>query len=249
MDKKINPWMMATTFLLGIIIGFGTAKIMPGNINAELEARTLAADTKEPETTNTAPQVPTVSTAIDYTSIPQEKNSDGNWIMGSKNAKVVIQEFSDFQCPFCHQYFSETFPDILKNYILNGKVAYVYYNYPLSFHPQAPTAALAALCAGDENKFWEMHDALFDNQNIWSPQSAGETKTFETLAEMLKLDTGKFKQCLASGKYNDQIKKDTAAGEKNGISGTPSFMINGTKVVGAQPYSALESIIEEALKK
>lgn len=166
---------------------------------------------------------------------------------GNKNAKVTIIEYSDFQCPFCKQYFDETYNKLKKDYIDTNKVYYVFKDYPLPTHPQAPKAAESANCAAEQNKFWAMHDTLFKNQSQWSGQS-NAIEIFKKFAGNLKLDQQKFDQCLDSGKYETYTKNEQSEGLKMGVSGTPTLFINGKKIVGAQDYDTiLKTEIETAL--
>ncbi len=138
-----------------------------------------------------------------------------------------------------------------KDYIDTGKMKHVFMDFPLPMHGNAMKAAEAAQCANDQGKFWEMHDKIFANQQALKPEDLAKT------AESLGMDGPKFKQCLESGKHDDQIKKDMAEGQKAGITGTPSFLLgygesNGRVkavklLVGAQPYAAFKAAIDELL--
>jgi protein-disulfide isomerase len=137
-------------------------------------------------------------------------------------------------------------PQIEEKYIKTGKVRYVYRDFPLNFHQYAQKAAEAAECADEQRKFWEYHDILFQKQSEWV--AVGESK-FKEYAQQLDLDMQRFNQCLDSGKYASEVQKDYNDGLKYGVSGTPTFFINGIKIVGAQPYSVFEQIIEQELNK
>ncbi len=170
-----------------------------------------------------------------------EASADDDPVKGSKEAPVTIIEFSDFQCPFCGKFFKQALPEINKNYITTGKAKLVYRDFPLDFHQYAQKAAEAAECADDQGKFWEMHDKIFENQN---------TITVDDLkghAKNIGLDTTKFNNCLDTGKYEQEVKKDMSDGKAAGVTGTPAFVINGKLVVGAQPYSVFKQAIDEAL--
>jgi protein-disulfide isomerase len=175
-----------------------------------------------------------------------EVSLDDDPVKGSPNAKVTIVEFSDFQCPFCQRFFLQTLPKIEEKYIKTGKVRFVYRDFPLNFHQYAQKAAEAAECADEQGKFWDYHDILFQKQSEWA--AAGESK-FKEYAQQLGLDMQKFNQCLDSGKYANEVQKDYNDGLKYGVSGTPTFFINGREVIGAQPYSVFEQIIEQELSK
>lgn len=170
--------------------------------------------------------------------------------LGEKQAKVTLIEFSDFQCPFCKRMFDETYPQLKADYIDTGKVKLVFRHYPLSFHPYAQKTAEATECANEQQKFWEYHDVLFKNQDTWSAQTATQIDaTLTTYATELGLDAGKFSLCLQNGTYKKEVEEDFAAGNKAGVSGTPTTFINGKSIVGAQPYSAFKAEIDAALKE
>lgn len=254
MNKETNIWMLATIFLLGFILGFGAGKVTPGvGGQAVYDLGKPAGGAEQGTTAGTtggaAAQQPKLQTAPvnSYANLQQSSDNAGHFTLGDQNAKVKIVEFSDFQCPFCYRYFMNTFPKIIKDYVATGKASYSYYNFPLNIHPQAPKAAEAALCASEQNKYWEYHDLLFSNQTLWSGNSE-DTKVYQTLAQVLNLDTGKFSECLSSGKYTAMIQDDLAEGEQKQISGTPTVFINDQKIVGAQDYYNFKKVIEEELK-
>jgi protein-disulfide isomerase len=161
--------------------------------------------------------------------------------IGDKNAPVTIIEFSDFECPFCERFYTQSYKQIKANYVDTGKVRIVFKHFPLPFHANAQKAAEASECAREQGKFWEMHDKLFENQNAISISS------LKGYAADLGLDTSKFNSCLDSGKYASRVQKDASDGSAAGVSGTPSFFINGKSVVGAQPYSVFQQAIEAEL--
>lgn len=174
-------------------------------------------------------------------------------ILGRLDAPVTIIEFSDFQCPFCGQYFSQTLPDIEKNYIDSGKVKLVFKNMPLEdLHPNAKEAALAAECANEQGKFWDYHNKLFSDQNNWSDlSSSNATSTFKQYSSQIGLDT-RFNSCLDSGKYVDKVNKDIQDGNIFGVTGTPTFFIGNDKkgyhiLVGAQPYTTFQQQLDTEL--
>jgi len=168
-------------------------------------------------------------------------DEDDDPVLGDKNAPVTIVSFEDYQCPFCKRAFDQTFPQLKKDYIDTGKVKYVYRDFPLSFHPQAQSAAEASECADEQGKFWDYHDAIFNNQ-----ASLGRDLYIQ-LAEQLNLDVDQFTQCIDDGKYKQEVQADFSYGSQIGVSGTPTFFINGIKLVGAQPYAAFQQVIEAEL--
>jgi len=178
-----------------------------------------------------------------------EPTADNDPVLGKNNAPVTIIEFSDYQCPFCRAFWSETLPIIKSNYIDTGKVRFVYRDYPLSFHERAQTAAEAAECADDQGKYWQMHDKIFSEQ-----EKRGSGTISFSLADIKKwaveisLKASDFNQCLDSGKYREEVEKDFSDGSAAGVSGTPAFFINGRLVLGAQPFDIFRKTIEEAMK-
>jgi len=165
---------------------------------------------------------------------------------GSENAQVTIIEFSDYECPFCGRFYSETLPQLKEKYIETGKVKLIFKDFPLSFHPSAQKAAEAARCAraqrGDTG-YWKMHDKLFENQASLSIEN------YKKWAKEIGLNQGVFDACIDSDRYADDVKRDLTYGESLGITGTPGFFINGISVSGAQPFSVFEQIIEQDLSE
>ena len=159
---------------------------------------------------------------------------------GPKNAPVTIIIFSDFQCPFCSR-VEPTLKELEKEY--GSKLRWVWKNQPLPFHQNAEPAAEAAMAAGAQGKFWEMHDKLFANQQSLDRAS------YERFATELGLDMARFKGDLDGQKYKDQIKADSAEGTKVGANGTPTFFVNGNQLVGAQPVDAFKKLIDAELAK
>ena len=160
-------------------------------------------------------------------------------VKGPGDAKVTVIAFSDFQCPFC----SRAVP-VLKQIEdeYKGKVKIAFKQLPLPFHDKAHLAAEAALAANEQGKFWPKHDKLFANQQ------ALDRPSLEKYAEELGLNMGKFKAALDSGKFKDKVDSDAKEGAAVGATGTPTFFINGTKVVGAQPFDAFKTVIDTELK-
>ena len=170
---------------------------------------------------------------------------------GEGTANLILVEFLDYQCPYCGRFSRETMPQIDKEYIQTGKVRYVVVNLPLdAMHKSAFKAAEAAACAGEQGKFWEMHERLFNNQ-----ETIDEWKSH---AEAVGLDVAKFQECLDSGRQAAQIRSDIAEAHSAGVTGTPSFFLaytdpktttikTVTKLVGSQPYAAFKTAIDRQL--
>ncbi|QDG51724.1 thioredoxin [Persicimonas caeni] len=160
---------------------------------------------------------------------------------GPDNAPVKIVEFTDFQCPYCNR-GGKNMKEAAKEF--GDKVQIIVKNYPLPFHKEAPAAAKAAMAAGEQGKYWEMYDLLFQNQ-----RRLKEDGIFKELAKQLGLNMAKFNKDMQNPEYDKIIKQDMAQGQKVGVRGTPAFFINGRRVVGAQPPSKFKSEIEAALKE
>ncbi len=171
---------------------------------------------------------------------------------GSDDAQVVLIEWSDFQCPFCSRFYTETLPSIQSEYIDTGKVKLVYRDFPLSFHAEATPSAEASECADEQDMFWAFHDLLFDNQGSLS------VANYKQWAADLDLDTTQFNDCVDSRKYQQEVQKDFSEGQQSGVSGTPGFVlgivqedgsVSGINIKGAQPYSVFKAAIDNQLAK
>ena len=173
---------------------------------------------------------------------------------GDKSAEVTVVEFTDFQCPYCLSAFQKTYPEI-KKLVAKGDVRYCIKDYPLNvatgraeFHPQAADASLAANCAGEQDKYEEMHDKLFETQSSWSGNTDVKT-VFTGYAKDFGLDEKKFTKCFDDPMQRKEIESDVNEGGNAGVKGTPSFFINGQLLVGAQPWTAFKTIIDAELSK
>ena len=164
---------------------------------------------------------------------------DPNRIRGNPDAPITIVEFSDFQCPFCFQAYY-TIKNVMAKY--GDKVRLSYRDMPLDGAEADPNGtAAAARCAGEQGKYWEYHDLLFENQDEIGPRA------FRTFAGDLNLDGTKFESCMESAKFRASIQEDFQEGLRLGITGTPFFFINGIPVNGAQPQPVFEQTIESEL--
>ncbi len=160
---------------------------------------------------------------------------------GPADAKVTIIEFSEFQCPYCKR-GKETISEILEIY--GEQVKLVFKHFPLtSIHPSAQKAAEATECAGDQGKFWEMHDWMFDNQKELAVDD------LKTAAANLGMNSSEFNGCLDSGKYEGKVKNDTEEAKGLGLSGAPAFFVNDTLISGAQPIEKFREVIDAELAK
>ena len=169
--------------------------------------------------------------------------TDGNAI-GDPNAPVVIEEFFSFLCIHCRNFSDESFNRLVEDYVYTGQVYYVSRSFATPTDP-AGVAAQSAYCAGDQDKYFQMHDIIFANFS-----NTGYTQNeLEAMAEQIGLNMDEYNQCVQSGKYADAITEDLTAGSEAGITGTPSFLINGAlAVVGNREYTFFQQQIDIALQ-
>ena len=146
---------------------------------------------------------------------------------GDPNAPIKIEEFSDFQCPVCARFYQDIEPELIQTYVATGTVYFVYRSMGEFIGPESVAAAEAAYCAGDQNKFWEMHDTIFANH---SGENVGDytNRRLKSFAETIGLDMGEFNSCLDGGKYRDEVNQDAVDGRAAGVTGTPSFLLTYT---------------------
>ncbi len=165
---------------------------------------------------------------------------------GSADAPLTVDEYSDFQCPFCARFALDTFPRIDDTYIKPGKVRWVFHHFA-RIGPESISAAQAAECAGEQSQFWPYHDKLFANQQ-GENRGAFRASQLRSFAKDIGLDENAFGSCLDSGRWSSKVNQDLADGERRGVTGTPSFFIGGKMVEGARPYNDFQAAIEEALR-
>ncbi len=159
--------------------------------------------------------------------------------IGPSSAKVTVTEFADFYCEYCKQFHDQTLSALLQHY--GNKIRYVYYDFPTSGGSEA---AAAANCAKEQGStaYWSYHNALFSN-----PYAYSNAADFNSLASSLNLDAGKFSACVQSGRYRDAVNQSYNLGIAYGVRATPTFLINNMLVIGAQPLSTFESVIDAQL--
>lgn len=213
----------------------------------------LAAGEKPPvpEQEAAAPsEIPFWATAEGWKPDPERPgyNMAGDEYRGNPDAKVTVIEFSDFQCPYCKQHTMETQPALDKEFVDSGKVMWVFKHFPLSIHPQAPAAGAAAECAAEQDKFWEMHEALFANQNKWANDDP--TPAFEAIAAEVGLNTDEFKACLEAGDAAERVASDMKDGAPF-VQGTPTFIVlangQGQIIPGALPLDTFKQVMQEVV--
>jgi protein-disulfide isomerase len=161
--------------------------------------------------------------------------------MGPEDAPVTLVEFSDFECPYCAQFY-RTLKQLAENY--SGRLRVVYRQFPIRTHPNAYAAAEASLCAHDQGEFWAMHDVMFEDQDNLDPTSLREK------AERIGLDLEQYDTCLASERHAERIDRDRREARRLGVDGTPAIFVNGVPLaVGAPAYSVAARAIDEELSR
>jgi protein-disulfide isomerase len=164
---------------------------------------------------------------------------------GSPKALVTLIEYSDYECPFCGQYATQTYPQIDRDYVKTNKVRYVFKNYPIAqLHPNAIRAAEAAACAGDQGKFWDYHNKLFEEQN-GENKGTFEVENLKRFAQEIGLSQGDFNTCFDQGKFTGQIADEISEAENRGVNATPTFFVGQTAVEAS--YDAISEAIDAAL--
>ncbi len=240
--KKTFTWSMVAIVALLVVMSFQMAAL---NRNiALINAAVVSGSGAVPSNDNNPGSNPgnDAGSGNDAPSaVDMESLMDDDAIKGDANAPVTIVEWTDYECPFCTRFFEQTYPQIEEEYIETGKVKFIVRDFPLSFHQNAQKAAEAAECAGEQGKYFEMHDKLFVEG------VSGGVESFKQYAADLGLNTEAFNACLDSGEMAAEVSKDMRDGQAVGIRGTPGFVINGQTVSGAQPFANFKQVIDAAL--
>jgi len=175
------------------------------------------------------------------------KIRQNDFVLGNPAAKVVIIEYGDFQCPFCARFFKTTEQQIISEYVKTGKAAFLWRDFAF-LGEESFRASEAARCAGEQGKFWEYHDHIFNNQKGENEGAFGDP-VLKRFAKDLSLDTTKFDLCFTSGKYRKDVEASAAEGRMIGVNGTPATFVNTKLISGAVPFETFKNVIEEDLKK
>ena len=226
-EKEINVKARRSTilWLVFVIVAFGSGL----GLGYMAWGSRNPTQVQAPESTSAAETLP------QRVSVP----TDGFPSTGPANAPVTIVEFSDYQCPYCKAWFTQTWPQIQKAYA--GKIRLVYRDFPLyGAHPNAEAAAEAASCAGEQGQYWQYHDQLFNGSQL-------DDDAFNNYASNLKLDLTRFQSCMTNHTYQKDVQANYQFGTTLGISGTPTFFLNGIPMVGAQPFSVFKQVIDKEL--
>ncbi len=270
-EDRLNPyrWLWRSAALLlamGIALGLagcGRGRAQPQATPPAPPARQEASETTAARSAMTATATPTrpprpaaspeglepLPPTGQVDGIPVGFTRDGHAYRGNPEAAVVMVEYTEFQCPFCGRHERITAPQLKEAYLRTGKVLQIFRDFPLEgIHAQARKAAEAARCAGEQGaeQFWAMHGLLFERVDQWADQGDAVDR-FKSYARELELDRLAFNECLDSGRTSPAIDADLEAGLAQGVQGTPTFFLNGYPIVGAQPFSAFQSVIEALL--
>jgi len=235
-------WLPIVLAVGALVLGF-LAWTDAKNVKVETAKRLVDVDQKllqlQTQVANAAKAKPAAQQGPDPNKVYTVK-TDGSPTRGNPNAPIVIAQFSDYQCPFCSR-VEPTMAQIEKVY--GDKVKVVWKNLPLSFHPNAMPAALAAMAANDQGKFWEFHDKVFANQQKLSRDQ------YVAYAKELKLDVPKFSKALDDAAFKAAIEADSKEANALGVSGTPAFFVNGKFLSGAKPFAEFATAINAELKR
>jgi protein-disulfide isomerase len=204
------------------------------------ELRQIRQLLEKPAKPASAPQeeAPTRAKIADLSGVP---------MLGSNSAPLTIVEYTDYQCPYCQRFHVTGFAELKKAYIDTGKVRFFSKDMPLDFHPNAMRAAMAARCAGEQGKFWELRDTMGANPNSL------DIEHIVGFAANLKMDTGALRACIDGGKYKERVQSDVLEAMKIGANGTPTFIVgrsagngvDGELVVGAMPFQMFDLKLKE----
>ncbi len=212
-------------------------------LSAAIAAITIALACSKSSSANAA------TTPTDATAGPDSallRRADHARILGNAAASVWVVEVSDFQCPFCRQFHEESYAELKRAYVDSGKVRLAYVNYPLPMHHNAFAASESAMCAAAQDKFWQMHDALFVTQKQWEALPAPQPM-FDSLASAQGVELTAFRKCVGGHITKPMIEADIDRASKAGVESTPTFLIGGMMVTGAQPVANFRRVIDSAL--
>jgi protein-disulfide isomerase len=236
------------------IVGFLAGSLWTENsmYKKGLSNSLAAAPTGQQPIQSAAPDAPTAGPISDENWNKVQENPAG--VIGDKNAKLTIVEYTDYQCPFCSRHFQETYPQIKKDWIDTGKAKLILQDQPLTIHPNARSAAYAARCANDQGflgakdkNFLYMHDALFGKQDEWANLGKDAAiQKFGDYATAGGMSGSQLMDCIKNEKFSKEVDASIALGNTVGANATPSFLIEKQLVVGAQDYSAFTAILNTA---
>jgi protein-disulfide isomerase len=233
----IYAFLLPVVFVLGIALGFLARDWLSSPPGTVAIAAGSSTSTDPPVAASADGQAETAST---QQVVRYDVPVDDDPVLGPADAPITIIEFSDYECPYCRQWHTQVYQQLIDAY--GDQIRFVYRDFPLeSIHPNANSAAQAANCANEQGEFWAYHDLLFGME-----LDLGED-TYLQYASQLDLDQAAFKACLDSGRYQEEVQADFDFAANLGVRSTPTFFINGIAVVGAQPFDIFQQVIEREL--
>ena len=240
--------------IIGLIVVIGVAAFFAGSYITNLNSNQISEEDLEAAIVKLELKILQNQLPTEQPNLTMKISVDNDPIIGNPDAPITIIEFSDFQCPFCARFYTQTLPLIYEEYIEPGKVKLVFRDYPIqSIHPNAVPAAIASECANEQGKFKEMHDMLFEKQNEWGKQKTADALSlFSQYATKIQSEQEVFDSCLTSGKYIEEISKDLDDGRDYGVTGTPGFFVGNDQIgyvelKGAQPFESFKKVIDSQL--
>jgi len=261
-SRQTNP-LNVFYIILGVIAVVGTVVVITltrgGNASSD-----AAGEATSPSVTLPTPAIvdTPAATAADSSAEPAEateqadevastnnqsegvgKTTEGFYYKGDPQALVTVVEYSDFQCPACAFHNQNLLPRLMSDYVETGKIRLIFHDFPLNIHPHAAKASEAAHCAGDQGKFWEMHDLLFEQQEQWASASDPAASHFGDYAAQIGIDTQEFMACLNNGTYSQKMAQAYQSSLQVGISATPTFVVDGKKVEINQLFNEIDAAL------
>jgi protein-disulfide isomerase len=233
----LYAFVMPLIFVVGLGLGFLVRGWVPLDGTSQTTSATAGASSDPAASVaQTDPNLPAETPQVVRYEIP----IDDDPVLGSDSAPITIVEFSDYECPYCRQWHSEVYTQLIDTY--GDQVRFVYRDFPLeSIHVNAKPAAEAANCANEQGYFWDYHDKLFSMELGLSPEA------YQEYASQLGMDEESFLECIESGRYQQEVQSDFDFAANLGVRSTPTFFINGIAVVGAQPFEVFQQVIEKEL--
>lgn len=251
LPRTANAYLIIALIILSFLLGMLTNKVIFLEDALKSQKNNPAVNNPSANTVQAPQAVPTEDLS------PKKVSIDDDPVLGDKNAKVTMIDFTDYECPFCKRHFEQSFAQIKKEYIDTGKIKYVVRDLPLSFHQNAHKEAQAAECAreqGGDDAYFKYHDEIF--KRTTSNGTGLALTELSVIANDLGLDGQTLQSCLDTEKYKAEVDKDIADAAKVGATGTPSFfigksasdgIISGTPLIGAQPFNAIQTEIDKQL--
>jgi len=234
---------LASVFALGLLVGLGAGTAVQGLPELGTEGTAPQPSDTESDTQGAGSDSPGEAAATPASDI----GTDGEPVLGNKDAELTMVIYEDFQCPFCRRLEQNAFPQIESNYVDSGQVKVVWKDFPLNrIHPWAEQAAVAMECVyreGGDDVFWAVKDKVFENQDSLSTDNV--ESQVKQWASQEGVSESSVQGCIDRGDALEEVQGDTAEGEQNGVSGTPTAIVGDRKIVGAQPYSQFQTAIEK----